>query len=98
MQSHLPSSLYSIIRKSQLTETVHNGYSMTREQCQCKSNSLWFCISYTNLSGTTKSGSLALRSATTHLTISSVDRNLFCLRHETSFVSVNITEIVPQGQ
>lgn len=97
MQSHLPSSLYSIIRKSQLTETVNNGYSMTGEQCQCRATLCGSTI-YTNFSGTTKSGSLALRSATTHLTISTVNRNLFCLRHETSFVSLDITEIVPQGQ
>lgn len=29
MQSCLPSSLYSIIRRSQHTDAVHNGYSMT---------------------------------------------------------------------
>lgn len=92
MQScFLPSSLYSIIRQCQHTETVHNGYSMTRQRCQLrqktKQKKLWFCISYTKFSGTTKSGSLASRSATTHLTISPVNRNVFSLRHKRCFVS-----------
>lgn len=71
MQSRLPSSLYSIIRAPRCAQWTHYDQ---KPACQSERKTLWSHASYTNLSATTKSGSLASRSATAHLAISSVDR------------------------
>lgn len=85
----LPSSLYSIIRKSQLAHTVHNGYSVKtkqRSEKPCGSP-----LTSKHFSGTTRSGSLGPRSETTYFTISPVNRNVFCSRPETEFLSLWIS-------
>lgn len=71
MQSRVPSSLYSIIRVPWCAQWTHYDQ---KPACQSEMKTLWSRTSCTNLSATTKSGSLAWSSATAHLAISSVDR------------------------
>lgn len=97
MQPCLPSSLYSIIRKSNTLKLCTMDTVRPSKRCQFKEKPLWLRISYTDFSGTTKSGSLASGSATTHLAISPVNRNLLTLRHKTCLVSPKWLKIVPKS-
>lgn len=71
MQSRVPSSLYSILRVPRCAQWTHYDQ---KPACQTERKTLWSRASYANLSVTTKSGSLASRTATAHLAISSVGR------------------------